>query len=291
VEIKNILSGNLILDLSNDIQNNLVISKQYTQIEIKNHIAYSRDEKILVLSLTLIISVNQDVNISSTIFIWNLNSKKMSKIEISDDISDIELFLKSTIIIVSVDLPRVSETLKFYSLSNGLLLSELKGAGYSFSPFKIIENQNEPLFLFSYTCYYWECNVPKLGKISDHYYVNQIFRWDLLKGSHPTFLDFDYDGMIDFWEEEYNLDKEDYWNRFQDSDNDGLMNIIEFQLQTNPLNNDTNGNGISDYEEYLKSPFVFIDPSLDFFLQNQSKIHDLTLQLNELLLEFSFISF
>ncbi|MHA2033565.1 MAG: hypothetical protein ACW99Q_29710, partial [Candidatus Kariarchaeaceae archaeon] len=63
------------------------------------------------------------------------------------------------------------------------------------------------------------------------------------------FQDFDVDGMPDYWEQQYGLQSNHFWDKFADPDQDGLINSMEYNLNTNPLLFDTDGDGISDSEE------------------------------------------
>ena len=58
--------------------------------------------------------------------------------------------------------------------------------------------------------------------------------------------------MADEWEHINGLDSTKFSDKFEDPDLDGLPNIMEFLLDTNPLNWDTNNNSISDLEEFAK---------------------------------------
>ncbi len=61
-------------------------------------------------------------------------------------------------------------------------------------------------------------------------------------------IDTDADGMAPDWEIEYNLDP---WlnDANGDADGDGLTNLEEYLNNANPLVNDTDSDGLSDYEE------------------------------------------
>ena len=59
-------------------------------------------------------------------------------------------------------------------------------------------------------------------------------------------LDGDKDGMEDVWEELHGLDCHNSADAFEDPDGDGLLNIGEYRLNTDPQQRDTNGNGASD---------------------------------------------
>ena len=61
--------------------------------------------------------------------------------------------------------------------------------------------------------------------------------------------DSDLDGMTDFWETYYNFNIDDSSDALTDADADGVSNSQEFELGTDPLNSDTDGDGVSDYDE------------------------------------------
>ncbi|MBT3349150.1 hypothetical protein HN954_04165 [bacterium] len=61
--------------------------------------------------------------------------------------------------------------------------------------------------------------------------------------------DSDEDGISDWWENYYELDPEDPADAALDLDSDGLTNLQEFQLATDPTQADTDGDTISDGTE------------------------------------------
>jgi len=65
------------------------------------------------------------------------------------------------------------------------------------------------------------------------------------------FPDADDDGMTDDWEDLYGLDKNNSADALLDNDEDGLSNVGEFQAETNPNINDTDGDGLTDGDEVL----------------------------------------
>jgi sugar lactone lactonase YvrE len=64
-----------------------------------------------------------------------------------------------------------------------------------------------------------------------------------------TILDDDGDGMDDLWEDLNGLDSRDGDDADDDPDGDGLSNIGEYRLGTDPQDEDTNGNGVTDGRE------------------------------------------
>lgn len=65
--------------------------------------------------------------------------------------------------------------------------------------------------------------------------------------------DSDEDGMPDEWELQFSpeLNPSDYWDKFHDEDNDGLMNSLEHFLGTYPNDTDSDNDNIPDGWEYL----------------------------------------
>jgi beta-lactam-binding protein with PASTA domain len=61
--------------------------------------------------------------------------------------------------------------------------------------------------------------------------------------------DYDDDGMPNEWEKRYGLDPKRPHIKGEDADKDGLDNLQEFQLGTNPTKADTDGDGQQDGEE------------------------------------------
>ncbi len=64
--------------------------------------------------------------------------------------------------------------------------------------------------------------------------------------------DNDNDGMTDEWEKKYGLNPLSAADASLDKDEDGLINLQEFQLQTSPTSKDSDGDGHSDFEEVAK---------------------------------------
>ncbi len=64
-------------------------------------------------------------------------------------------------------------------------------------------------------------------------------------------FDIDVDGMMDSWELQNGLNPTYFFDKFDDNDNDGLINSLEFFLKTDPLDFDSDGDNMPDTWEYL----------------------------------------
>ncbi len=98
-----------------------------------------------------------------------------------------------------------------------------------------------------------------------HWGPRELIPAEFLHGyaGDPDDLDDDY--LPDSWEKKYGLDPTDNGRRdprqgeYGDYDGDGLTNREEFLLGTDPTNPDTDGDGVSDYDEihiYRSNPLV-----------------------------------
>ncbi|UJG41275.1 MAG: thrombospondin type 3 repeat-containing protein [Candidatus Heimdallarchaeum aukensis] len=65
---------------------------------------------------------------------------------------------------------------------------------------------------------------------------------------YPMYVDLDQDNIPVKWEEDNGLDT-NIDDSTEDFDNDGLTNLEEYQIGTNPIDNDTDDDGLDDYEE------------------------------------------
>lgn len=63
--------------------------------------------------------------------------------------------------------------------------------------------------------------------------------------------DSDGDGIDDWWEDLYGFDSEDEEDALLDTDGDGLNNLEEFQNSTDPQNEDSDRDGLSDFAEVI----------------------------------------
>lgn len=123
--------------------------------------------------------------------------------------------------------------------------------------------------------------------ITDGEYYSNLDEY--LNRTNPLVADSDEDGLWDVWEAYYQyitrtskdpdvqvlsryFDPNNDSNGGADADGDGLNNSLEFQnpinydthLSTNPLMNDTDADGVSDYWETVGTPLyrVFTDPTM-----------------------------
>jgi hypothetical protein len=73
-----------------------------------------------------------------------------------------------------------------------------------------------------------------------------------------TESDSDRDGLPNYWERKYGLNPNDPTDASLDSDSDGVINSVEFDLDIDPTNSDTDNDGLNDGEELNT---YFTDPS------------------------------
>ncbi|UCH88375.1 MAG: VCBS repeat-containing protein [Thermoplasmata archaeon] len=111
---------------------------------------------------------------------------------------------------------------------------------------------------------YWMKNDQK-GKLKDP--IKIISTTDSAYGvATPTDLpkDFDNDNFPDYWEDHVGLSKTNPYEDDWDLDGDGLTNRQEFENGSNPSIVDTDGDGLSDYDEVIKYGTDPWNPDSDF---------------------------
>lgn len=84
-------------------------------------------------------------------------------------------------------------------------------------------------------------------------------------------LDKDNDGMLDSWEIQYSLNTSKN-DAEEDQDKDGLSNIREFTLQSNPNLSDTDSDGLGDNEEVLLGTDLLNADSDDDLLKDGEEV-------------------
>lgn len=91
----------------------------------------------------------------------------------------------------------------------------------------------------------------------------------------PNREDSDDDGIWDGWEVVYGLNPTDVLDGGDDADGDGLTNLEEFELGTNPLGKDTDGDGVADGEDEtptVPGPEITIDSPMEGEMLTNSTI-------------------
>jgi WD40 repeat protein len=96
-------------------------------------------------------------------------------------------------------------------------------------------------------------------------------------------IDFDFDGIADLWERQYGLNPANFWDKFDDQDEDGLINSLEFFLKTNPENIDSDGDWMPDPWEYVyRLDPTSNDAALDKDGDNINNLYEFRCGLNPL---------
>lgn len=89
--------------------------------------------------------------------------------------------------------------------------------------------------------------------------------------SNPLLPDSDSDRLPDDWEFQYGFDPIGVEETYQDTDKDGLVNLLEYWLGTNPLIPDTDGDGVVDGMEFFSA---VADPSVADFSSEARVVGD-----------------
>jgi hypothetical protein len=76
--------------------------------------------------------------------------------------------------------------------------------------------------------------------------VNHSYDRIVLEPAESEFVDSDSDGVPDFFEEANGLNKDNPDDAGEDPDDDGLSNLAEFELKTDPQNPDSDADGLVD---------------------------------------------
>ncbi|WP_059173956.1 right-handed parallel beta-helix repeat-containing protein [Bacillus sp. FJAT-27445] len=78
-----------------------------------------------------------------------------------------------------------------------------------------------------------------------------LFVPSVIAGTSNLVLDNNKNGIDDLWEKKYGLDLTNKQTASEDPDQDGLTNLVEYELNLNPKSSDTDKNGIPDgFEDY-----------------------------------------
>jgi len=168
------------------------------------------------------------------------------------------------------------KTIKFWNVSNGVLIQNLTGHT---DPVWSVTFSNDGKLLATggtdgtiklwnvstgmeiYTYYSYQAIATSVafspdGKTLAAGSSSSIHLWNTI-----TIPDFDEDGMSDSWELRFRfngLDPSDYWDKFDDDDNDGLMNSLECFIGTYPNDTDSDNDDMPDGWEYLSG----LDPTI-----------------------------
>lgn len=98
--------------------------------------------------------------------------------------------------------------------------------------------------------------------LSDHVEVFDSY-------SNPLLADSDFDRLTDDWEYEYGFDPIAVAETYQDTDRDGLVNLLEFWLGTDPRVPDSDGDGVLDGMEFFSA---VTDPAVADFSADEVEV-------------------
>ena len=94
-------------------------------------------------------------------------------------------------------------------------------------------------------------------------YRHSVFGFIKVTVRSPS--DYDNDGMPDAWERTYGLNPQVAADADRDADGDGITNLAEYYLRSNPRGSDTDGDGLTDGRELIEgsSPTSTVVPDLE----------------------------
>ncbi|MBY9000344.1 MAG: Ig-like domain repeat protein [Candidatus Heimdallarchaeota archaeon] len=124
--------------------------------------------------------------------------------------------------------------------NNPMFYDDLEGLFYQ--EFSVTEDMAEGIYFFEWI--YLTDNANNVVTLE----MNQDFISPLIAVIHPS-SDLDMDGLPDDWENQNNLDSSNDQDGIEDNDQDGLVNNEEYLYNSDPWNNDTDGDGLEDGEE------------------------------------------
>ncbi|MCL1046519.1 PQQ-binding-like beta-propeller repeat protein [Shewanella electrodiphila] len=91
--------------------------------------------------------------------------------------------------------------------------------------------------------------MPVALEVIDDDLVVVTEQFQTLSYTNQVVADHDNDGIPGWWEQIYGLDDSNQNDALLDSDNDGISNLIEYSLLTDPTNADSDNDGLSDGDE------------------------------------------
>lgn len=94
-------------------------------------------------------------------------------------------------------------------------------------------------------------------------FAGLLFSIASVSGAHPLKVDTDGDGMPDGWEVEYGLNPTDAGDASVDYNDNGLTNLQEYKNDYDPVDRDTDDDGISNYAEFTGLFGFFTDPLVE----------------------------
>ncbi|MDG6225729.1 MAG: hypothetical protein QCI82_09475 [Candidatus Thermoplasmatota archaeon] len=178
-----------------------------------------------------------------------------------------------------------------YTVSNGVKTEVMIYARDDLNNLEEYENQTSPLLWDTDGDSYYNAIKGTFYNLNDFIEVNIEYTQSAVDWSNDGLLNFktcpfkadtDGDGMPDGWELSSNLDPLNSSDRFKDLDGDGLPNYLEMAFpnrenmwfQTDPLNPDTDGDGMLDGWEAYNAMIISRSPALNLKEDLEDKIID-----------------